>query len=190
MKKVITLVMLLFATASAYSQAKQDAGQGIYKTSKDYEKGILTPVEKIKLNHLSSKNYIEVTTNGQKVRYYKDSIFGYRDEQKRDFRFFKNNDDEYQILANNGIVLYVTYTPEKNAKGLTLNMIPSYYFSKDLNSPMASLTVQNLKLAYSTNTSFIAMLDANFSDNASLATNDHGIYRINAIYAQSINQSK
>lgn len=192
MKTTLPLGMLVLMTASVFAQSKPVTCSGIYKTSKDFMEHRPEPVRKIHLNHFLSKNYIEVTDNGKRIRYYKDSIFGYKDCDNKNFRFYKNNEDEYQVLENKGIVIYAIYVPTHTSKGISVPFIPTYYFSKVISSPIVSLTMQNLKLAYADNTRFISMLDAAIADNASLAAydNKNNMYIINFLFSQSLNQSK
>jgi len=138
-------------------------------------------VEELKLNHLFLGHYIDAIKDGKEIKYSKDSIFGYEDEKGKDYRFYKLYDDEYQILENLDMVIYVTYSPTHVPKGISQPMMPYFYFSKDLNSEIIPLTRANLINAYPENHSFHHELDDEFKNGALVSTYDEAnkMFKVN-----------
>ena len=150
--------MLLILTIKSSSAQKADSisYSGIFMNAIDYQGGKLTysmnceiQSGKIKLNHFFSKNYIDVINGDKKIQLYKDSIYGYRDCKQIDHRFYKEYDHEYQIAENKNMVIYIADVPVTASTGKSVQLVPSYFFSKTIDSEIFPLTVINLKKSVS-----------------------------------------
>src|ERR1017187_8750686 len=186
----LVIIVLIIGTAVVYFTKKADASpqKGIFMTWQDYKQNEIKPAEKINLNHLSSSRYVDIIEEGKKYRYCKDSIFGYRDADGKDYRFFKIYNDEYQILENLDMVIYVIYNPTHTSKGISQPLTPDYYFSKALNSDVLPLTILNFKSVYPDNLKFHDLLDREFGNGLPLSFYDNAnkMFRVNYILKQSL----
>src|SRR5476651_269177 len=113
--KKIYFTLLLSIWKISFSQTATSTLSGVYMNWQDYKNDKLSYIlncdsssGKIKLNHFLSKSYIDVIQGEKKTRLCKDSIFGYRDCKQNDYRFFKNNDEEFLIKENKTMVIYVS----------------------------------------------------------------------------------
>jgi len=186
--------MTFMGLSSAYSTKKADPlpHPGIFMTCQDYKTRNITIVDEIKLNHLFSGHYIDIVKDGKDARYNKDSIFGYEDEKGKDYRFYKIYDDEYQILENLDMVIYVTYTPTHVPKGISQPMMPYFYFSKDLNSEIIPLTRSNLITAFPDNHNFHHELEDEFKVGKPVSIYDeiNKMFRVNYLLHLSKTKSE
>jgi hypothetical protein len=139
----------------------QTGNEGIYKTESDFHSGRLSQANthykkyRIKANEVFYKPYIQVKADDSAFTFYKDSVYGYKDEDGRVYRFFKNS--RYQIL-NPGEKVLVYGVMHHDQKGGIGSM--DYYFSKDDQSPIEELTIRNLQRAFKENKTFCEWLDA------------------------------
>ena len=196
--KTIFFILLLFSSQILFAQHTNSASKsGIYVNWQDYKNGKLSylfncdsPSEKIKLNHFLSKNYIDVIQVEKKIRLSKDSIFGYRDCEQKDHRFFFNNDEEFLIVENKTIIIYVSDVPVIASTGKVIQLIPTCFFSTTLNSEILPLTINNLKRAFPNNLQFHDLLDVEFYGVKDISGYDtiHNMYKVNFLLSQSINQ--
>jgi hypothetical protein len=166
---------------------------GIYVSGEDYAKHNLAysfnceSSGKIKLHHFFSGRHIDIVMGGKKTRLDKDSIFGYRNCKNEDYRFYKTYDEEYQILENKGIIIYLSYVKVSsyNAKGIQL--APAYFFSRTIDSEILPLTISNLKKALPDNYTFQSMLSFEFGGGEALyaysATDK--MYKVNVLLNKS-----
>lgn len=197
MKKIYFILLLLSVCKISFSQTTSSVLSGIYMNSQDYKNDKLSYIlncdsssGKIKLNHFLSKNYVDVIQGGKKTRLLKDSIYGYRNCKLKDFRFFKNNDEEFLILENKSILIYISDVPVTSSNGKTINLVPCYFFSAGLSSEILPLTVINLKRAFPNNLKFHDMLDLEFNSVKDVSRYDdgHKMYKVNFLLTQSIKQ--
>ena len=165
---------------------KDSMHSGIYLNWKDYrnkkltfEINCLTSKHKINTHEFLSKPYIDVTHQGIKHRFKKDFIFGYRDCDGKDFRFFDNK--ECRILENDSITIYVIQVPKTKGKGFKL--VPEYYFSSKIGDVILPLNILNLKNAYPVNHKFHDMLD--IQSDLSEYDSFHKMYKINHLLRMS-----
>jgi len=191
--KKICFILLLFSSQILFAQNTNSTSKsGIYMNWQDYENGKLSYLLdcKIKVNHFFSKKYIDVIQGEKKIRLSKDSVFGYRDCEQKDYRFFLNNDEEFLIKENNAMVIYISDVPVTVANGKRIQLVPTCFFSRSLNSEILPLTVSNLKKAFPDNLKFHDMLDLEFYGVQDISTYDsiHNMYKVNYLLTQSINQ--
>lgn len=145
---------------------------------------------KINLHHFFTKNYIEVILNGRTIKLNKDSIFGYRNCDSVDFRFYQNDDNEYEILENLYVTIYRTELKVKlSPSSKTFELVPTYFFSNGINGNILLLNVSNLKMAFPNNTKFHNLLEMESNDNNIAFGYDsvHHMYRVNYLFDQSLN---
>jgi hypothetical protein len=191
MKKIFPFsVLLILFSGSVFSQGQDNSiTQGIYKTSEDFISRKVIPAKKILLHHFNSSHYLDIVQSEKKLRINKDSTFGYRDKTGKNYRFYKMYNDEYEILENVNLVIYVIYNPTHTSKGISPPYIPSYYFSKTLDSDIFPLSIRNLKKAYPDNIKFHDLLDTEFTDGKAVSAYDdvNKSFKVNVLLKKSIN---
>ena len=192
--KTIAFMFLILVVKFSFAQKPDTiAYSGIFMNWQDYKDNKLShevncdsSSGKIRLNHFFSKNYIDVFKREKKIQLYKDSIFGYRDCKKNDYRFFTERDKEYQIVENKSIVIYIADVAVTSANGKAREFVQKYFFSTELNSAILPLTISNLKKAFPNNIKFHDKLNVEFNDDASVCTFDtaHKMYKVNYLLSQ------
>jgi hypothetical protein len=190
--KIVLVILLSIAIDLTNISAQANNQQGIFLSWQDYRDHKMISVEKIKLNHLLSGVCLDATENGKSVRYCKDSIFGYSDESGKAYRFYKQYDDEYQVLEYHEIVIYVIYKPTYTSKGLSEPLVPMYFFSKALNTEIMRLTVPNLINAFPELHTFHHELEDEFKNGTpvSLYDEQHKMFMVNYLLSLSKNKSE
>ncbi|HMG15841.1 MAG TPA: hypothetical protein VK590_10355 [Saprospiraceae bacterium] len=194
MKKTF-LTQLLFFLIILFNQISNAFPQsGIYKSWQDYKNAKISnsincksSSDNIKLNHIISTSYIEISQSGKSIRFKKDSIFGYKDCNQKDFRFYKRK--EYEILESKSLIIYSTYTRDYSSTGKTFLLKSEYFFSVDLNAPVLSLSLLNLKKATLENLKFHDSLDIEFGNGSPLNSidNKQNMFKINSLLTKSLN---
>lgn len=165
---------------------------GLYKTASDYLKGELsfgvdckTEKHKIRLHNFNNKPFIDIIHNNQKYTFSKSELFGFRDCEGKDWRFFENK--EYQLMENGPLAIYkkIEIVSEANKKGLTEKVV--YFFSTSISDEIFTLTILNLKKATSQNHIFHDKLDAQFKIDEELAVYDsfHHKFKVNHLLLQA-----
>ena len=182
--KALLPVLFLFSGFHGYAQ------EGIFLSAMDYQNNRIISVQKMNLNHLLSGKYVEVVRNGKELRYSKDSIFGYRDEHGKNYRFYRKYDDEYQIEEQKSMVIYILFIPRQTSKGLAEPMEPTYFFSKTLDDEIKPLSMENLINTWPDNHNFHHLLGEEFEEGASLSLYDseHKMFRINYLLKETLNK--
>ncbi len=196
MKSIAALLLSLFTFFNLPAQNKILAEQGgIFLTWQDYQSNNLSILcncnsssDKIILHHFFSKNYVDVIKGNEKIRLSKDSIYGYRDCKRSDYRFYKEYDKEYRIEENKSIVIYSALKSVLSSTGKTSEFVPHYFFSTSLNSEIFSLSILNLKRAFPDTIKFHDMLDVTFGDGSSISMYDHehGMYKVNYLLSKLV----
>ena len=147
MKHQKIIIALLFQTVSLTLIAQKERVRGIYKTSDDFIKGILSfdnncKSTKIRLNDFFMNPYITVRENNSSLTLLKSDVFGYRNCKNEFFRF---KEKQELLLLNNGEqILIYKHIVSKPPTGRT--NVTNYYFSLGVNSPIQTLTIKNLKM--------------------------------------------
>ncbi|MCW3083611.1 MAG: hypothetical protein JWP12_977 [Bacteroidetes bacterium] len=183
-------IQLVFAPIVLFAQSGMYMNATDYTNNKlSYEINCDSSAGKIKLNHFLAKNYVDVICGNKKTQLKKDSIFGYRACDGKTYRFFKNNDQEFLIVENRTIVIYIADVPVVSSTGKTTQLVPHYFFSTTLSSEIYPLTLINLKKAFPGNIKFHDLLDVEFNDlkNSSAYDAVHKMYRVNYLASQSVN---
>ena len=168
-------------------------GSGVYRSADDYKNGKLslavdckTETHKIKLHTFSNKDYIDVIHQGKKHTMKKSEIYGIRDCAGKDWRFSSNK--EYQILERKALLIYQRLEMPLDSQRKGGGSVARYFFSLEVDSPVQSLTLENLKKATAKNHAFHDQLDAQFRSNGDLMAYDsfHKQYKVNHLLAQSL----
>src|ERR1019366_2485150 len=141
MKTSIKLMVMVFAIAifntKSISQTNLDGHSGLFMTVNDftakklsYEIDCSKETHKIKVDKLFGQSKLDITHDGKKYSYEKKDVFGFRDCNNTDFRFFNNS--EYQILDGEFYFLYNFHIYVSNGK--TMVQKPAYFISKEAGS--------------------------------------------------------
>lgn len=174
--KNICFILCLFLSSFIFAQS------GIYRTSQDYTSGEYDS-GKIRLNDFISGKKIVFKKGGNKFIFYKDSIFGYRGVDDKNYRFYKSHKYEYQIVENKSIVIYrvLVYNGDrtKTSKGNGIDLIPIYFFSKNINSEIFPLNLLYLKQNFPN-------VDFDFNEDVVSYDESHNMFRINYLLSQFV----
>lgn len=159
-------------------------------TAADYKEGRLafegdcrSKAHKLELHDILNKPYIHVTHGGEKRRYEKRDLFGFRACDGRDYRFVSNL--EYQVLEAKDLYIYSREISEHHGK--VSEMVQEYYFSAGPVGPVRELTLKNLKQAFPENHPFHDSLDATFGRGRKLSEYDefHKMFTVNRLLIAS-----
>ncbi len=190
MKKIIKLLLMLaIILHSACLMAQSTRSIGIYKTENDFINNKLSYAidcgsknGSIRLHNFFGSSKVDVELNNQEYSLQKSELFGYHDCDGSNYRFYGNQ--MYKIADSNGFYVYtrLEYEPGKSSY-----KVMKYYFSKDGNSPVESLTIQHLAKAFSANIKFCYAVKG-FTSDSQLAEFDIFLqtYKIKYLYAQSL----
>jgi hypothetical protein len=195
--RTLTFVLTLLITGatmgkgrSAVSPARDTRSGGIYLSydqfrhhSLSYPFDCQSPSDKLELNNFLGGSSIQVVHQGEKHSLLKDQIFGYRDCNGIDYRFY--NKSPYRILDT---AQFYLYSLNKLVQGSKIARPATvYYFSTDASAPLLPLTIANLETAFAANQSFIYKLHSDFRSDADLITYIPSLktYKLKYAYAQS-----
>ena len=174
-KSVFYLCFLLFQFIN-FLAAQQ---LGIYKTELDFIQDQIFPdsgASKLHSNTVFS-NTIIVPKNGIKYCFKKDSIFGYI-SKTGSFRCNHLDKQDYQIMENGNLVIYMIMEPTYGYKNFVLK--PHYYFSLNPSSPILPLNIINITRAFPENERLHHYLDIEFyQKEISMYNMDFNTYQIN-----------
>ena len=187
-KKTTILIALLLSIGLVDMQAQNSSVSGVYLNSHDYETGKLSYLKsKIRLHDFIASSFMNAVIDGKSTRINKDSIFGYRNCKNETYRFYQNHDEEFLILENKTIVLYLSYIRITSNNGKTNHLVPAYFFSKTADSEILPLSISNLKKAFPGNLRFHDMLDMEFGSGATLSefSEPNKMYIINYLLTKS-----
>jgi len=106
---------------------------------------------------------------------------------KGNYRIFQKS--SYRIVDTAGFYLYYRYVQFEQTKGKGLIKMDEYYFSKDSDTDIQPLTIENLKKAYPENHRFHYDIDAHFRSDRELMAYDpySQSYKIKYLYKKSVN---
>jgi hypothetical protein len=186
----MALFITIFSTTSM-AQGNLNGHSGLYMTASDftgrklsYAIDVTKETHTIRADKLFGQSTVDIIHEGKKYSFEKKNVFGYRDVHNKDFRFFNNK--EYEILDGTFFYLYQYHTYVSNGK--TQVQKPAYFISKEVNSSIIPLTLDNLKNFFPNNHKFHDMLDAAFKTDEGLNAYDtyHKTYKIKHLYSQSL----
>ena len=166
---------------------------GVFKTAADFSEEKLSFVidcnskeNLISLNDFFNKNYLVVKENDSVHKVFKQSVYGYKTCNGKEYLFFESKE---LLLVNPGeqILIYNEHLPKPLTGGRT--NVTNYYFSTGRKNRLQRLTIHNLKMEFQDNYKFRALIDSNFSFNMDLVAFDerHNMYKVNFILEQSGN---
>ena len=186
---VAALGVLLFSGAGP-GRATTPRTSGVYLTADDYKNGRLSfeggcgsKTHKLEIHDVLDKPYIDVTQGGERRRYAKSDLFGFRACNGKDYRFVSKL--EYQILDAKELYIYEHGSFERVGKNVLT--VPRYYFSVGPSGQVLPLTLENLKLAYPDNHRFHDSLDKMFGSGQDIAQYDelHQMFKVNRLLIDS-----
>jgi hypothetical protein len=167
-------------------QTKGQQIRGVYLSSNDFQKNKTTFTKgkgikcKAKLHDEPYKSYINIRYRDSSFVLVKDSIFGYKDIENTQHRFY--NKLIYQILnPNEKILLYKI--EKKTGSPKNQQIITSYFFSNGANTNILELTIPNLEKTFSDNELFQDYLEIHFKTDNDLIEFDkeHKVYKVNRL---------
>jgi hypothetical protein len=191
---LILMFSVLNSTGQEKEKIKEKGNYCLYKTLEEYNEN--QPVciiyrdsskEKIRFYSLFPRPYIDVVKAGKKYRFFKDSLFAYRDTDNKVYRFYKNNDRFYEISENNSLVIYSADVPVVSTSGKIVHFETQYFFSKKLSDDILPLTAKNLKRAFPDNLKFHELIDLSIAEGNPVSAFDkvHKAYRVNELLTKS-----
>ena len=188
MKKLFVISTILLLSGMIFPAYSQESG--IYLNAEDFTISTLThSIDCAKSNHKiiapGKKPVLKVVQEGQKYKNKKSDIYGYKDCQGKDYRFFDGQN--YQVNEIGKVVIYQQGV-SKPAIGEDPGAVAKFFFSKGLDEDIIPLTLMNLKEAFPENHPFHDALDAYFSGNTPVSSYDefHKTYKVNRILEENL----
>lgn len=175
---------------SALAQAPSARTSGLYLTAQDYERGRVSyqgdcasQSHKLELHDVLHKSYIHVTHAGEKKRFAKTALFGFRACDGQSYRFVSNL--EYPILEAGTLYIYRREVLVSHGRGR--HGVKQYYFSVGATGEIRALTLENLKQAFPENHAFQQSLDEAFGSGQKLSEYDEvrKTFKVNRLLAAS-----
>ena len=163
---------------------------GIYLSAADYDNRRLTAegdcgskAHKLDLHDVLNKPYIHVTHEGERQRYAKNDLFGFRACDGSDYRFASSL--EYRIVETRELFIYTRETYV--TVGKSRHVVIDYSFSVGSGGKVLPLTLDNLKWAFPDNHAFHDSLDQMFGGGQDLALYDqfHKMFKVNRLLIAS-----
>ena len=189
MKTILIALAGFFALLTTARGQSPPLGSGLYRSAEDFRQHRLalavdckTATHKLRLHEFSGKPTMTVIHGGKPYQVAKDSLFGFRDCDGRDYRFASNN-QHYPILnPGEELLIYKVEQP-------TVGKNPGYvhlFFSPTPAAPIQPLTLLAVKKAFPDNHRFHDLLDAQIQ-NGDLTAYDqmHRMTKINWLLRQS-----
>jgi hypothetical protein len=189
MQRIVSIIILI--AIFSFPVNGQIDSSGIYKTADDFVAGKLTfggnhkmDKHRLLLNNFFNRPVITIRHNDTAYKISRSDIYGYRLQNGAEYRIASRHD--LRILnAAEYIIIYrrdVTHPPSGKTN------VTNYYFSVGPYSSVQSLTIKNIKNAFSSNQLFVDEINGLFKYNTELATYDkqHNMYLINWILKKSM----
>jgi len=191
MKNIKLLIAILILTGNSVlanvQSAPPAAGRGLYTSLTNFmnHKISYETSTRIILNEFTASKYVKVVDNGNTVKLAKKDLFGFRDNNNTDYRFYKN--ELYQILDVTYFFIYTHYASSTVEKGKGNEKKETLYFSVKGTDELLPLTVENLKKAFPDNIKFHDLLD-NVRNDADLVKYDAYTkdIKVNYLYKKSL----
>jgi len=186
----LCLAILLLTGNSVFANLQSTppaAGRGLYTSLNDFmnHKISFETSTRIILNEFTASKYVKVVDNGNTVKLAKKDLFGFRDNNNMDYRFYKN--ELYQILDATYFFIYTHYASSTVEKGKGNEKKETLYFSVKGTDELQPLTIENLKKAFPDNLKFHDLLD-NVRNDADLIKYDAYTkdIKVNYLYKKSL----
>jgi hypothetical protein len=143
-----------------------------------------TQKHKIKSDMIFHPTEITIKHNDVAHTYPKDSIYGLKYCDGSIVRIYKNS--EYPLINPNETIKIYKVVSTGQGKGSP--SVTKHYFSKDVNSQIEKLTINNIKSAFPDNHQFHDLIDIEFHSDTELSTYDdfHKIMKINRVLQNSL----
>lgn len=187
---VAATVQLLLFSGTAVAQVAPPKTSGVYLTADDYKNGRLSfagdcgsKAHRLELHDVLHKSYVHVTHETEKRRFAKSDLFGFRACDGHDYRFAANL--EHQILEARGLYIYAREVYVSHGRGR--HTVRGYFFSAGAESPVLTLTLENLKKTFPNNQRFRDALDAAFGPRQKLSEYDESqkMFKVNQLLIAS-----
>ncbi len=178
-----------FVQATTLNAGINNPKSGIYLTASDYKHNQLylagdQPAKnKFRINDFFGGKTLTLNHDGENYQFSKDSIYGYRDNDGKDYRFYKSHSTKYRMLENARIVIYELQQPGNKQTGF--KPLVRYYFSDGVDGEVYLLSLDHLKNVFKDQPAF-EIIDANFQTDEDLTKYDnyHHVFRINHLLAK------
>jgi hypothetical protein len=182
-RSFILLGIILLLSIRNFTLAQKT---GIYLTHSDFDSAKIAFVKKenlkykLRVDNLFNESSVKVVIGDSTYKFLKDSIFGYRDDDNVNHRFY--NRKTYRILNPKECILLYSITTIVNPKGNQTAI--NYYFSVTASSAIYPLTKLNLKREFPDDSNFHELIDMYFNTDLDLLAFDsfYNLYKINRIY--------
>lgn len=187
-KLIIAVTVLILKSTLGFSQ---NDSSGIYFTANDYIKHKLsfainckTEKHKIKSDMIFRSKEISIKHADSTYTYPKDSVYGTKYCDGSIARIYNNS--EYPLINPDEKIMIYKMVSGPSGKGQSAKTV--YYFSKDANSKILELTLNNIKAAFPDNHKFHDLVDMEFHSNDELTSYDnfHKIMKINRALQNSL----
>lgn len=180
------MICLLALSFGAVAKAQT----GVYMNATDFKNNKLSAMgnsrhgkTKIRPHDFCGNASFIIIHDGIKSKYNKDKIFGYRDADNMDYRFYDKI--PYRIAESGSIFIYELDEHIPQSKGFKTEN--RYYFSITADGSIYPLTPSNLKYAFKDNSKFVDRLDTYFNSyDISEYDTIHKTFLINSLFKQSI----
>ena len=175
---ILVQIICLFSNLSQ----GQNNGRGIYLTSEDFLNHKVTLASKytrIKLHEIVNKELVVIKTKDTTYTFFKDSIFGYQDNEGNSFRFYNGN--IYPIVNPTETILIYKVSDGPVQKGQPKTY--THFFSKDARSKIFPLTMNCILTEFNNNKPFTNTLEIHFNNKNNLLEYDdtHHLFKINRL---------
>ncbi|MGZ3863424.1 MAG: hypothetical protein ACXVPN_08380 [Bacteroidia bacterium] len=186
----IFLALILVKAVFFTNELAAQPARGVYLNAPDFVNGKLSYTNlsgkkcRIKI-HASSRAPIKIICGDSVIHLYKDSVYGYKDKENISHRFYKKN--IYEILnPSENILLYRLMISGKTKYE---DAIYNYYFSKNAQSGILPLDLQNVEAAFDENKLLLDFIEIHFKTDSDLTEYDpiHKKYKLNRLLELSTN---
>jgi hypothetical protein len=161
---------------------------GVYKEALDFSEGHLMHMgsdTRIRTYEISGRNAITVKHNDSVFRYLKSELYGYRDKEGNEYRFF--NSEIYSIINSREQILIYRKTMGTGLKNSPI--IDTYFFSRNAAAEILPLSLRALETEFTDHKKFTALIELFFRNDAELTLYDpvHKMYKLNRLFELSTN---
>jgi hypothetical protein len=185
---MIIAIILTFGFIQNSNAQKQSTG--LYLTYTDFLQHKLSygnmqgSTNKLIIHEFLGESYVTVITNGKKQKISKSGLFGYRDANNNDYRFYDSR--AYQIIDTAGFYMYSFDKLVQQGKGPKPTRI--YFFSKRSDSEILPLNSDNIAQAFPANQKFKFMVEVESKSAIKLDEYDNSLaeYKIKELYTESL----
>lgn len=187
-KTIISICLMVLITLSGFSQTDSS---GVYFTAKDFLAHKLsfsiyckTQKHKIKSDMIFHPKKITIKHKDSTYTYPKDKIYAIKYCDGKIIRSYRGS--KYPIMNPYEKILIYKVVSIASGKGNVA--VTKFYFSKDAESRIEKLTIDNVKAAFFDNHKFHDLIDMEFHSDDELSSYDnfHKIMKINRVLLNSL----